>query len=446
MSQHSFIALLLLPMAAAFTVKSIFSVPGNPISMSVVLINTAAPSGLYLQSKTISAGGGTFSSAPAASIPLYGSRQYNYGFTLAANKSTGVSKATVIYAANNTETNQPGQAPYAVLALFARDPTQPGTFGLEVNSNTHANTITVYQGLFGDSDSTTATFFVHIDPPKELFQKKKPFAIPTIPIAPEILLPLVSLGTGSGQKGNVTNATLLWLEAGGIAFDTAYDYQDQKNIATALAFQNVQSSEIFITTKVPCGKYNEAKQHIADNLKQLNVKYVDLLLIHSDHPFSPPFDCDIAATWKALEEAKEDGTAKAIGVSHFSIAEMELLSSKPSVNQCSLSIKFHDDVTIEYCKKMGITYMSFSPLCGGANGSSCDHGSVLTVPEVIAVAKSHHVQPAQVALKWIVQQGLPLTTASWREDYMVEDLDLWSWGNLTVKEMETLSAVQAQNR
>ena len=160
---HSFIALLLLPMAASFTVKSIFSVPGNPTSMSVVLINTAAPSGLYLQSKTISAGGGTFTSAPAASIPLLGSRQYNYGFTLEANQSTGVSKSTVIYAANNTNNNM---APYAVLALFARDPTQPGTFGLEVNSNTHANTITVYQGLFGESDSTTATFFVHIDPPK----------------------------------------------------------------------------------------------------------------------------------------------------------------------------------------------------------------------------------------------------------------------------------------
>ena len=125
--------------------------------MSVVLVNTAAPSGLYLQSKTVSPGGGTFSSVPVTAIPLYGGRQYNYGFTLAANKSTGESKATIIYAANNTNATN-NMAPYAVLSLFARDPTQPGMFGLEINSNIHANTITVYQGLFGDSESTTATF------------------------------------------------------------------------------------------------------------------------------------------------------------------------------------------------------------------------------------------------------------------------------------------------
>ena len=271
-------------------------------------------------------------------------------------------------------------------------------------------------------------------------------SIPSTQIAPGIHLPMVSLGTGSGQKGNVTDATLLWLQAGGTAFDTAYDYDDESSIATGLQAAGVQSAEIFITTKVPCGKYSEAKQHIADNLKQLQVDYVNLLLIHSDHPFSPPFDCDIAGTWKALEEAQAAGTTKAIGVSHFSIAEMEALGSTPSVNQCSLSIKYHDDATIAYCKTHGITYMSFSPLCGGANGSSCDHGSVLTLPKVIAIASSHSVSPAQVALKWIIQQDLPLTTASWKEAYMVEDLDLWSWGNLTAVEMVSLSNIQENFR
>ena len=70
----------------------------------------------------------------------------------------------------------------------------------------------------------------------------------------------------------------------------------------------------------------------------------------------------------------------------------------------------------------------------------------MAVPEVIAIAKQHRVSAAQVGLKWIVQQGLPLATAIWRLDYMNEDLDLWSWGNLTDAEMAKLSAVAKPDR
>ena len=69
----------------------------------------------------------------------------------------------------------------------------------------------------------------------------------------------------------------------------------------------------------------------------------------------------------------------------------------------------------------------------------------MTVPAVIDIAAKHHVSPAQVGLKWIVQQGLPLTTAVWRLDYMKQDLDLWSWGNLTSDEMRALTAVANQS-
>jgi diketogulonate reductase-like aldo/keto reductase len=60
---------------------------------------------------------------------------------------------------------------------------------------------------------------------------------------------------------------------------------------------------------------------------------------------------------------------------------------------------------------------------------------------VKSIAGAHGVSAAQVALKWIVQQGRPLATAVWVEDYMTEDLDLWAWGNLTDAEMATLTAV-----
>lgn len=107
-------------------------------------------------------------------------------------------------------------------------------------------------------------------------------------------------------------------------------------------------------------------------------------------------------------------------------------------------VSYHDDATMDYCKAKGITYQSFSPLCGGFNGSSCSaHGgvNVLTIPEVINIAAEMGVEPAQVALKWIVQQGYPLATAAWDVEYMEEDLDLWSWGDLSDADMATLSSI-----
>jgi diketogulonate reductase-like aldo/keto reductase len=63
---------------------------------------------------------------------------------------------------------------------------------------------------------------------------------------------------------------------------------------------------------------------------------------------------------------------------------------------------------------------------------------VLLIPEVITIATAHKVSAAQVALKWITQRSSPLACATWRADYMKEDLDLWSWGELTATEIDTL--------
>ena len=88
-------------------------------------------------------------------------------------------------------------------------------------------------------------------------------------------------------------------------------------------------------------------------------------------------------------------------------------------------------------------YMAYSPLCGGYNGSSCTHGSVLKIPEVLSVAAAHNKSAAAVGLKWVVQQGHPLATATANQDHMRDDMDLWSWGDLSDDEMAKLSAVTA---
>jgi 2,5-diketo-D-gluconate reductase A len=70
--------------------------------------------------------------------------------------------------------------------------------------------------------------------------------IPSVTIAPGVDLPMVSLGTGSGQHGDVANATYLWIKAGGTAIDTAYDYRDEPDIARGLAEAGVKPSDVYV--------------------------------------------------------------------------------------------------------------------------------------------------------------------------------------------------------
>merc|ERR1719326_1419204 len=100
------------------------------------------------------------------------------------------------------------------------------------------------------------------------------------------------------------------------------------------------------------------------------------MLIHFATSFAPWGKCDLPGTWRALEEAMAAGESRSIGVSHFKQEHFEALERagakmKPAVNQAELSVSYHDDTTIAYCKAHNIVYQSFSPLCGGFNGSSC---------------------------------------------------------------------------
>lgn len=263
--------------------------------------------------------------------------------------------------------------------------------------------------------------------------------IPTVTLEGNVVLPMVALGTGSGQKGNVTDATMLWLQAGGAAIDTAYIYMDESDIAAGLAAAGAQRGDVFLETKIPCGTANTAAKDIDKDLSQLGVKQVDLLLLH----YPTCVLGSVKASWNAMEDALAAGKARAIGVSNFKQSDFTALmayaKTRPALVQNSFSVSHHLDDDVAFFRSQGVVYQAFSPLCGGGNGSSCPYGSVLKNPTVIEIASSRNISAAQVGLKFVVQQGIPLTTAAWKEAYMVEDLDLWSWGNLTADEMDKLS-------
>jgi diketogulonate reductase-like aldo/keto reductase len=232
-------------------------------------------------------------------------------------------------------------------------------------------------------------------------------------IAPGVYMPRVSCGHPDDQAKNATAATLAWILAGGMGIDTADSYHNQPEIAVAIAASGVERKKLFITTKVPCE--GDVYANIEEDLRELQTSYVDLMLIH--------FPCkDLDGTrnaWKALQAAHDAGLARSIGVSNFLAADLDAVMAlggvTPSLNQCQMSVGSHDDAMINKTRAAGATYEAYSPL---RHVDLSDH-------TLTKIAHDHNVSTAQVALRWIYQQGIQITTSPGEDPvYIAEDLAL----------------------
>ena len=284
---------------------------------------------------------------------------------------------------------------------------------------------------------------------------------PSVEISPSVYMPLLSFG--------VTNSSSLFVSLGGRGLDTAFDYGDsaQAEVGSAVAKSGLPRSELFVTTKIPCcpsafvadSTYsdhchsrrspNQTAADIAHDLQVLGLSYADAILMH--------WPCDSAedtlATWRVLERAAFAGQTRAIGVSNFNSSALESLllqaRIKPALNQVAYSIGNHngtryrnqtwgrDDSTRALCKKAGVTLQAYSPLGGWALGGT---SRILHDPTVLSVAAAHNRSAAAIALRWVVQQGIPLVTSSDSKEYDLEDLSIFSF-NLSTAEMNKLAAV-----
>ncbi|KAG8463696.1 hypothetical protein KFE25_003969 [Diacronema lutheri] len=258
-----------------------------------------------------------------------------------------------------------------------------------------------------------------------------------VEIAPGVFMPYVSLGHPDDNSSTAADVEM-WLREGGVGLDTAWNYHNQPLVATGIERSKRARESIFVTTKIPCFEREEiALAFVLDDLRQLRTKYVDLMLLHSPCASHE----GTAASWRALQLALGRGLARAIGVSNFAQADLAAAidGSKalggvlPAVNQCSMSIGHRDQPMLELCRRLGITYEAYSPL----------RHVQLSDARLLAVAKAHGKSAAQIALRWILQQGVPLATSPGAShEFTRQDLELDTF-ELTPAEMDALSAIGA---
>mmetsp|Transcript_53309 Transcript_53309/g.100273 ORF Transcript_53309/g.100273 Transcript_53309/m.100273 type:complete len:320 (+) Transcript_53309:70-1029(+) len=277
-------------------------------------------------------------------------------------------------------------------------------------------------------------------------------AVPVVRLRNGVEMPLIAAGT---WKYNVTEAEASVSAALNVGFtmvDTAYDYYNQAGVGRAIHKHNASRSSLFVETKVPgCGFdgvttddcYNHTKTVLETDLSLLKMDYVDLVIIH--FPPKASFfmrSChlwvctQVQDQWRALEEFYAAGKAKAIGVSNFCPSCFACLDDKakvfPMVNQVAYHIGMGADPSgfRSYAEKRGLVIQAYSPLGGMASLTK----EILSGEFTTSLAKAHGKSTATIALKYLVQRGVPTITKSSNPVHLADDLDLWSW-NLTDAEM-----------
>jgi len=274
--------------------------------------------------------------------------------------------------------------------------------------------------------------------------------IPTVTIAKGVHMPLQGLGTWEYNETHTEQAVLTALTLKPTPYvhiDTALVYGNQKGVARGIKAAGRDRKSLFITTKIPGGLNASATQAaLEQDLEELQMEYVDLMLIHF------PCTMDAAAAggkqsrqtmWKVLEKFVAAGKARAIGVSHYCQRQLEDILEIATIPIAVNQVQYHVGMgtagpnatdSKAFCDKHGITYQSFSPLCG-----PCGTSELLNGPLVTAIGAKHGKSGAQVSLKWQVQQGIPVIPKSANAAHQQENIDLFSW-SLTAEEMATLTA------
>lgn len=271
-------------------------------------------------------------------------------------------------------------------------------------------------------------------------------AIPSVPTGmPGVNMPLIGLGTGGHWVRNssaVYEGTKLALGLGYRHLDTAYGYGTLRDLGKAIAESGIHRDELFITSKVPGGLDGPATTAVVkESLEALGLPSVDLMLIHFPAAWNGTGGENRVAAWRALERAVSAGQARAIGVSHFCprhLEEILAVATVPvAVNQAEYHVgMFGTGVNktdgIAFDTAHNVTYESFMPLCG-----QCRDPELITGPVTNGIGHKYGKTGAQVALRWLVQQGIPVIPRSGNKQHQLDNMDIFDF-ELSTEDMKSL--------
>ena len=248
-------------------------------------------------------------------------------------------------------------------------------------------------------------------------------AVPSITLNDGNVIPQLGFGVYQIPPEETARAVGRALEIGYRHVDTAEMYGNEGPVGEAVRASSLDRGDVFVTSKLSNAFHepDDARRAFDETLSELGFDYVDLFLIH--WPLPTAYNGDYVSTWKALEEFKNDGRARSIGVSNFQIEHLERLAAEtdvvPTVNQVELHPQFPQAELRAYHAEHGILTEAWGPIGQGKGLLESEH--------IQAVAKAKGRTPAQVVLRWHLQLGIVVIPKSVTPSRIAENIALFDF-------------------
>lgn len=263
-------------------------------------------------------------------------------------------------------------------------------------------------------------------------------------------MPGIGLGTWQSGPNQVSEAVKAALQHGYRHIDTAYEYGNEAEVGAGIRASGIPRSEIWVTTKLDNPWHKRVKEGLEASLKNLQLDYVDLFLIHWPSSTDPANkkkayeDWDFRDTWAEMQKLVDTGKVKNIGVSNFVISNMEKLLADPrttvipAVNQIELHPNMPSPKTIEYMRSKNIHCTGYSCL-GSTNSPLTKDQTLLKIAEEVGRT------PQQVMLQWALARGTSAIPKSVTPARIQSNFDLDGW-SLTSEQVKALSNIKDRHK
>lgn len=246
-----------------------------------------------------------------------------------------------------------------------------------------------------------------------------------------VQIPMLGFGTFKAGGDECEASVLAALKAGYRLIDTTEAYGNEEYVGNAIAKCGIPREELFITTKVNFKSYDDARTVVENSLKKLQVEYIDLVLLH--------WPLGNYAAWRELEKLHAEGKIRAIGVSNFDPDRLiDLISFnkvKPVINQIETHLYCQRREHHKWEDKYDVAHQAYAPLGQG-------HANEMFEEEAVQhLADKYGKTPAQILLRFLLQNDVIVIPKSVHENRIIENIDVFDF-ELSAEEMDSLSLLE----
>ncbi len=261
-------------------------------------------------------------------------------------------------------------------------------------------------------------------------------------------MPALGLGVFQTPPDETRAAVEAALATGYRHIDTAAAYGNEREVGEAVRLSGVARGEVFLETKIWISDYgyDETMHAFEKSAAKLGVNQIDLLILHQALPSA--FDKTLQA-YRALETLLEQDKVRAIGVSNFMVDHLTTLLDKtdvlPAVNQIELHPYFQQREIQALDAEHSILTQAWSPIGGITFYRDGKHGSTLEDPVIGTIAETHGKSPAQVMLRWHLQEGRSVIPKSTKPHRIAENFDVFDF-DLTKEDLAAIDGLDTDQR